>query len=479
MGGFFSDPGQSLNTGIGNPLGSLTSAGKGFGQLKNGIPGLKQQTGLSNDAGNAKEDEIKAGIGQEYGQLKGINSQMSDAGKSYYNSMSGVGNTYLNDMAANENQYRDKLSGLSQQASDQATNAQKVYNSSIQPNLTNAIEATNKELYDSNGNPKYMTLDQAQDPNNAVAAAYRGFYNNQAQGEGKAGLADVGIMQQLGAQATAQQLGGSGMPMTGGQMQMMLAQNQSQAGQAMSNVQKRQQNLKDQGLQQGWLQSQAAYDRGQGTLARQQGNVGALQSAQGTNLAQQQGLRGEQNQYGGQYLDSRNRQDTGKADVMGGLAGIQQQNTTGDLQRQAGLVSGEAGADRAMQTGDLQALNAQQTGRLQATSGLLGGGAGAMIGSVFGGGAGAQAGSYAGGGFLSSTQGGQPQQYGSGAPGTSLNGAASMFGYGQQQPQQPYVQNQQNPNPTGYGPQQQGNPQGYDPNAQKGGGIGGILGMLG
>lgn len=112
-----------------------------------------------------------------------------------------------------------------------------------------------------------MTEAQARDPNNPVAVAFRQFYEQQAGQEGKQGLADVGVMQSLGAQAFGSQLGG-GAPMSTGQMQGLMAQSQNQAGQAFANVQKRLQALRDQGIQQGWTQTENAYNRGIGALDR-------------------------------------------------------------------------------------------------------------------------------------------------------------------------------------------------------------------
>lgn len=125
-----------------------------------------------------------------------------------------------------------------------------------------------------------MTEAQARDPNNPVAVAFRQFYEQQAGTEGKQGLADVGVMQSLGAQAFGSQLGG-GAPMSTGQMQGLMAQNQNQAGQAFSNVQKRMQALRDQGVAQGWSQTENAYNRGIGALDRY-GSLSQMETDIGT-----------------------------------------------------------------------------------------------------------------------------------------------------------------------------------------------------
>lgn len=129
-----------------------------------------------------------------------------------------------------------------------------------------------------------MTMAQAQDPNNPVAVAFRNFYEQQAGAEGKKGLADVGVLSALGAQATAGQMGG-GVPMTTGAMQALQAQNMGQSGQAFANVQKRMQGLRDQGIAQGWAQTEAAYGRGQDALNRF-GALSQMQTDIGTGTAQ-------------------------------------------------------------------------------------------------------------------------------------------------------------------------------------------------
>ena len=176
-----------------------------------------------------------------------------------------------------------------------------------------------------------MTEAQARDPNNPVAVAFRQFYEQQAGNEGKQGLADVGVMQSLGAQAFGSQLGG-GAPLSTGQMQGMMAQNQNQAGQAFSNVQKRMQSLRDQGVAQGWNQTEAAYNRG----------IGAL-------------------------------------DRYGSLSQMQTDIGTGHQQRLSSLTSGQSGAYQQLLAQQAQAKAAQQAALLgtvgNAMTPLVGGGA--------------------------------------------------------------------------------------------------------
>ena len=164
---------------------------------------------------------------------------------------------------------------LSEQEAAMTAAEQGHYNRMADPSLGIESEAKGR-----------MTMAQAQDPNNPVAVAFRNFYDQQAQGEGKKGMADVGVMSALGAQAMQGQMGG-GAPMTTGAMQALQANSMSQSGQAFANVQKRMQGLRDQGIAQGQLQTQLSYGRGQQALDRY-GQLSQLGSDVGTGTAQRQ-----------------------------------------------------------------------------------------------------------------------------------------------------------------------------------------------
>lgn len=167
-----------------------------------------------------------------------------------------------------------------------------------------------------------MTMAQAQDPNNPVAVAFRNFYNQQASGESNKGLADVGVMSALGAQAMQGQMG-NGSPMSTGQMQALQAQTQNQSGQAFSNVQKRVQSLKDQGVAQGWLQTQNAYQNGQQALDRY-GNLSQMQADVSTGHAQRQSalISGESGAYQQMLAQQAQAKAMGNQAMMQGLGGM-------------------------------------------------------------------------------------------------------------------------------------------------------------
>jgi hypothetical protein len=97
-------------------------------------------------------------------------------------------------------------------------------------------------------------------------------------------------------------------------------------------------------------------------------NISSLQSAQGADIQQQGMLRGEQSGYASDY-----------ANAEGSLAGLKNNNDVSALQRQAGLVSGEAEANRGWDVADLQTANAQQQAKLGMITAPI-----SMAGSIFG-----------------------------------------------------------------------------------------------
>ena len=199
--------------------------------------------------------------------------------------------TYGNSLQASEQANKSRIEGLMTSAKDQAQRADKVYTNSIQPSFKNAMEQADQNA------SQAMSLQDAGNMNNPVQKGVRDFFEKQAVNQGRVGMQDVGMLQSLGAQANAQQMG-AGAPMTGSQMMMMQQGNAAQAGQAFANTQKRMQNLRDQGVAQGLLQSGQQYDRGQqaiDTAARQrQGFMGAEAGDQ----ARQQNARNEQYGFG-------------------------------------------------------------------------------------------------------------------------------------------------------------------------------------
>ena len=211
---------------------------------------------LTDITGAQQTAKIDQGIGGWYGDITGKNAGKKESDR----------------LRAEQT----KMFGqLSEQEKAMTAAEQANYNRMADPSLGIESEAKSR-----------MTMAQAQDPNNPVAVAFRNFYEQQATGEKNKGLADVGVLSALGAQATAGQLGG-GIPMTTGGMQALQAQNMGQSGQAFANVQKRMQALRDQGIAQGWAQTDKSYDRGQQALGRY-GALSQMQADIGTGSAQRQ-----------------------------------------------------------------------------------------------------------------------------------------------------------------------------------------------
>jgi hypothetical protein len=250
---------DAKNTAQGNgDLKTNTNAIYGYG-VGNAIAGAPSEwdkiTGEAGaaDSANDLSNSQAAGMAQQMG----YSNQMNDVAQANVNKMAGITNTY-----------------------------------------TQGIQG----LLGKEDTQNAMTLQQAQDPNNPVAKAFQGMYNQQAANSQNAGTANVGVMQALGAQALGNQMG-NGVPMSGANMQALLAGNQAQAGQAMANVQNQYSDLRNQGIQQGILQTQNAYNRGQqaiGTSNQLQGELYGANSAQQTlgtnanmqNLQRQAGIQG-------------------------------------------------------------------------------------------------------------------------------------------------------------------------------------------
>lgn len=187
--------------------------------------------------------------------------------------------------------YQEKLGKLSDAATTQATDATATYKNNIQPRLQDIMSQAQTE---SGG---AMSLKDAGDPNNSVNQAWRGMYEKQAQGVGKQALADVGIMNSLGAQATANQLGGMGGAIGTNQMLALQGQNMGQSGQAYARAQQQMQALRDQGLETGRQESSNQYNRGQAAKDRYTSSVRDFAGADSDYQDRMSGYRGEQAGY--------------------------------------------------------------------------------------------------------------------------------------------------------------------------------------
>jgi hypothetical protein len=213
----------------------------------------------------------------------------------------GMGDQLRNDKAATDKyrlarnpvyeKYQTQLTDLSTKAGDQAKDATKTYDNQIQPRL---LSIMNQAQTESGG---AMSLKDAGDPNNSVNQAWRGMYEQQAQGVGKRALADVGVMNSLGAQATANQLGGMGGAVSTNAMLALQGQNMGQSGQAYARAQQQMQGLRDQVLEVGRQESNSQYNRGQAAKDRYTGSVRDFAGADADYQDRMAGYRGEQGGY--------------------------------------------------------------------------------------------------------------------------------------------------------------------------------------
>lgn len=483
-------------------------------------------------------------IGEHFGDTMKSLEEMKKSGEDYGKQQAETQDSYLGKVNPITNNYKKDVNTYKTQAEDQAKDAQNTYTQTILPKFKDLMERSGSEAGSA------MTLGQSADPNNAVAVGARNLYNEegakqqkafadqaaaerarfkgegndqraayagqaaatqdayqnqgkrfqdiyeqQAQGAGKQGLADAGVLNALGAQAMSEQMGGAS-PLTGGQLQAMAATSQQAGGAAYARAQQQMNRLREQGLGarvdrestgldtgtqfqgqglgvasqmagqglgvgaglgasgvaaagsmgaqgigQGYTQSGEQYGRGQqaqqAALQMSQGYEGAFGRGQGV----QKDLRGEQYGLSHDLYGTAVGQAATVRDVNTAKEQQAYGNTSADQQRR--LAASNA------RYGDMQALDAAQQGEAAAARGgmfgALGTVGGGILGGYFGGPAGAAAGASVGG-----------------SVGGGLGGGQGNF-------QAPQV-NQQLPNTWGGGGQQTaavaptGNmPQGYQP----------------
>jgi hypothetical protein len=258
-----------------------------------------------------------------------------------------------------------------------------------------------------------MSLKDYMNPNNKVAtdtrnlynaegAIQQGIYNTQAGNEDRQGQASFGVLSSLGASAMGAQMGGMG-PLTVGQQMAMQAQGQRQAGEAYSNVQRRMQGLRDQGLQAnlsnrnrgmdaGFERTDAAYNAGQDAKDRQENLMRDRRGLENEFRNFQMNNRGEVNGFNTNI----HAVDTGKTTRRISAAS---EDRDMNMQGQASRIAEQmrrAGVGEAAIAAKLAEMQSQLAGRQAIVGGVakLGG---TVAGAYFGGPQGAAAGGAAGG----------------------------------------------------------------------------------
>lgn len=354
-----------------------SAIGGRIGKAKN----WDEKVGLSNNKAKEARGDFEGSLGREYEYGQGVSQRMANNAKSYQSARDKV----LGDYEIRRNQARDEVES-------QGRDATKTYSETIKPRLYGIMEDAQRNANDA------MSLREAGDVNNSIQQAYRKSYEDQALGEGRQGLADVGVMQALGAQAFGNQVG-NGMPITGGQMTALMGANQGAAGRAFANTQQRIQSLRDQGRIAAQNASDAQYERGLAAKDRYRGSIGDIEGAEKRYFDTMGGFRGEKLGY------DREAANTGlnKAAQDMGFANEKEMRDYAQMQQYEGQKRGLSAAD-------IAAANAQQAGKLGAIGAGLGT-AGGIFGGMVGGPSGAQYGSQAGGavGGMGSAYAAQPQ----------------------------------------------------------------------
>lgn len=379
------DPARKTNEG--DIMGALGS--KGLWDPAGAMPALGKELGWSKDKQKKKMKEAQKLREQENMETRGVLDRMK-----------GVDRDFIN-----------KINATSAEAAAQAKDAEMTYSNDIRPRLADIMEDAQMNAESA------MTLEEAGDVNNYIHQQVRGLYDIEGEKVRRRGLADTGILQAMGAQATANQMGVGG-PMTGSQMQLLSANNQRQASMAYDRAAQEMERLRAQGIDRGFSESAAQYNRGQAAKDRYENSVGNYEGAMDRNIARQRGFRAEGLGYGGM------------------THGLEQGGNLRDM----GFINQVYGGKQEAINQAIAMANAENAGKAGMFTGILGG-VGTAVGSYFGGPAGGAAGGAAG---QSIGQGGQ--QMGQSPQGSSYNanqqgryGDGGYYGgYGQQNPQQPY-----------------------------------------
>ncbi len=247
---------------------------------------------------------------------KSVDSNVEDSlknQKSIQDKYTPVRDQKFDELDAVDDNYVNETKSLKTEAESSGKNASTVYDN-MSGKYAGMTDTAEKEASTA------MPLKEYMNPNNAVATATRDLYNTeginqqklyetQAQGEDKQGQASYGVLAALGAQATGAQMGGMG-PLSVGQQVAMQAQNQRQAGEAYSNVQRRMQGLRDQGLNanvsnrdkgmaMGFERTDKAYEAGQGAKNRVEGLIRDRRGLEGEYRNFELANRGERSGYAG------------------------------------------------------------------------------------------------------------------------------------------------------------------------------------
>lgn len=318
-----------------------------------------------------------------------------------------------------------KQQDLSKEAKENSTQSNKVYtdlNTKMSDVMNDASTQANSA----------MSLADYMNPDNKVAQDTRALYERQAQGEQQRGYADYGVLASLGSNSAANAMGGMG-PMSLGQQMAYISQGQGQAGEAYARAQQRMQGLRDQGLTQGFEQSDKAYNAGQAAKKRQTDAIGMRENMNSNEQNINRGFRDEQGNYAGNIMEANKDSIAGEtnARLFGanqslGVAGLRHQNATG---RNAGILAeidkkrGISQYNNGIESQRIAAGNAQNSAMW---SNILSTG-GTIAGGMYGGPPGAMAGGAAGRAIAPQPE--QAPMQATGGPAPYANVASNPYRY--------------------------------------------------
>lgn len=368
--------GGAAGAGVGGAV--LGPAGAIYGGVSGGMQGGSGQDpvnhwanslGFKNDAAKSANAQQARNVQANYDANSGVVNQMKDTDQSYAGSMNNIASDSIRTARGIEGDWQQKARDLAGQAAKQATDASTVYNGTVAPNLQNIMETAKTNA----GNA--MTLKDSMDPNNSVQTAYRGMYDQQAQGANRQGQADAGVLGAMGTQATMGAMQG-GAPMTGSQLAALQGANMTQSSQAMAQAQQYANNLRQQGIQTGIDQSNLAYQNGVGAQKTYADSVNNIQGANNSYNQGQQAFRGEQSGYSDAIANARNGLNQYETNMDMGNASLGHDLATGQGNRQIGLNNSLYGGQNAVIGQGAQAQTAQNAANMGFFSGALGAGAG-------------------------------------------------------------------------------------------------------
>lgn len=311
----------------------------------------------------AKEGEKNAK--NYYAQSQPINQKMNEADQAFVAAAKPSLSQYKSGSGYNTINFVDRQDKLAKEAAEQGTNAKLQYTNTIQPKLKGIMEESGREAANA------MSLKDAGNVNNSIHKSVRDLYDKQGQQTRQRGLADFGVLSALGAQATAGQLGGGG-PMTAGAMGQLGAANQRQASEAVQRAQGRVYDLEQQGLDRGFSESAAQYDRGQGAKDRYTGSLKDMTAAEGDYLGKQQGLRDERGGYNEQRFGAQQAQLDRGLDVDQQYAGLDRDLAYGAGERELGALGAKYGTLNQILGNKMAENQARQAGQTQFAGSALG-----------------------------------------------------------------------------------------------------------